>query len=102
MAWLGHGGEKTTNWEGGYRVPMVIRWPGTIKSGIIYNDMFSHYDLLPTFAAAGGDPEIVDKCLRGAQIELIPGQRGPFRNIFPEALQEWFRQYETAMLKRTI
>ncbi len=61
-------GEKATNWEGGYRVPMVMRWPGTIKPGTIYNDIFSHYDLLPTFAAAAGDPDIVDKCLRGAQI----------------------------------
>ena len=61
-------GEKATNWEGGYRVPTVIRWPGTIQPGAIYNEMFSHYDLLPTFAAAGGDPDIVDKCLRGAQI----------------------------------
>jgi arylsulfatase len=61
-------GEKATNWEGGYRVPMVMRWPGTIQPGSIYNDMFSHYDLLPTFAAAGGDPDIVAKCLRGSQI----------------------------------
>ena len=61
-------GEKATNWEGGYRVPMVIRWPGTIKPGTVYNEMCSHYDLIPTFAAAGGDPDIVDKCMRGAQI----------------------------------
>ena len=46
----------------------MMRWPGTIKPGTIYNDIFSHYDLLPTFAAAGGDPDIVGKCLRGAQI----------------------------------
>ena len=61
-------GEKATNWEGAFRVPTVIRWPGTIKPGTVYNEMFSHYDLLPTFAAAGGDPDIVDKCKRGAQI----------------------------------
>ncbi len=61
-------GEKATNWEGAFRVPIVMRWPGTIKPGTIYNDIFSHYDLLPTFAAAGGDPDIVGKCLRGAQI----------------------------------
>lgn len=61
-------GEKATNWEGGYRVPMVMRWPGTIPPGTIYNHMFSHYDLLPTFAAAAGDPDIVAECLRGAQI----------------------------------
>jgi arylsulfatase A-like enzyme len=61
-------GEKATNWEGGYRVPMVMRWPGTIQPGTVYNEMFSHYDLIPTFAAAGGDPDIVAKCLRGSQI----------------------------------
>ena len=61
-------GEKATNWEGGYRVPMLIRWPGTIQPGTIYNEMFSHYDLIPTFAAGGGDPDIVAKCLKGSQI----------------------------------
>ena len=47
---------------------MVIRWPGTIKPGTVYNDMFSQYDLIPTFAAAGGEPDIVEKVKRGAQI----------------------------------
>ena len=61
-------GEKATNWEGAYRVPMVIRWPGTIQPGTVYNEMFSHYDLIPTFAAAGGDPDVVEKCRRGSQI----------------------------------
>jgi arylsulfatase len=61
-------GEKATNWEGGFRVPTVIRWPGTIQPGSVYNDMFSHYDLLPTFAAAGGDPDIVAKCAKGSKI----------------------------------
>ena len=60
-------GEKATNWEGGYRVPMLIRWPGTIKPGTTYNETFSHYDLVPTFAAAGGDPDVVEKCLKGSQ-----------------------------------
>ncbi|MFZ0854570.1 MAG: arylsulfatase [Hyphomicrobiaceae bacterium] len=61
-------GEKATNWEGAYRVPMVIRWPGTIQPGTVYNEMLSHYDLIPTFAAAGGDPDVVEKCRRGSQI----------------------------------
>ena len=62
-------GEKATNWEGGYRVPMVIRWPGTIAPGTVHNEIFSHYDLIPTFAAAGGDPQIVEKLRRGAQVD---------------------------------
>ncbi len=45
-----------------------MRWPGTIKPGSIYNEPFSHYDLLPTFAAAAGEPDIVEKCLKGTQI----------------------------------
>jgi arylsulfatase A-like enzyme len=60
-------GEKDTNWEGGYRVPMLIRWPGVIKPGTIYNEMFSHYDLIPTFCAAAGEADVVAKCLKGHQ-----------------------------------
>ena len=60
-------GEKATNWEGGFRVPMLIRWPGVIRPGTIHNEVFSHYDLIPTFCAAGGDPDVVAKCLRGHQ-----------------------------------
>jgi arylsulfatase len=61
-------GEKATNWEGGFRVPTLIRWPGVIKPGTVYNEVFSHYDLIPTFCAAGGDPDVVAKCLRGYQL----------------------------------
>jgi len=61
-------GEKATNWEGGYRVPMVIRWPGVIQAGTVYNEMFSHYDLIPTFAAAGGELQIVEKTRNGVRL----------------------------------
>jgi arylsulfatase len=60
-------GEKATCWEGGFRVPMVIRWPGTIKPGTIVNDVCAHEDLLPTFAAGAGDPDVVAKALMGYQ-----------------------------------
>ncbi len=60
-------GEKATNWEGGFRVPMLIRWPGTIKPNTVYNEIFSHYDLIPTFCAAGGEPDVVNKCKTGYQ-----------------------------------
>jgi arylsulfatase A-like enzyme len=60
-------GEKATNWEGGYRVPTLIRWPGVIKPGTIYNEIASHYDLIPTFCAAAGEPDIVAKCASGYQ-----------------------------------
>jgi arylsulfatase A-like enzyme len=58
-------GEKATNWEGGYRVPTLIRWPGLIKPGTVSNDIFAHEDFIPTFCAAAGDPDIVKKCLTG-------------------------------------
>src|SRR4029453_17455657 len=49
-------GEKNTNWEGGYRVPTAIRWPGVIKPGTIDNNIYSHMDMIPTIMAAGGMP----------------------------------------------
>lgn len=61
-------GEKATNWEGGYRVPMLIRWPGVIRPNTTYNEFFSHYDLIPTFCAAGGEPDVVAKCRKGHQV----------------------------------
>ena len=58
-------GEKATNWEGGFRVPCVMRWPGVIKPGTIINDICAHEDLLPTFLAAAGDADVVAKSLKG-------------------------------------
>ena len=57
--------EKNTNWEGGYRVPTMIKWPGVIKPGTVYNDVFSHEDMLPTLMAAAGEPDIKEKLLKG-------------------------------------
>lgn len=61
-------GEKATNWEGGFRVPFVMRWPGVIKPGTIINDICAHEDLLPTFAAAAGDTDVKDRLLKGTSI----------------------------------
>jgi arylsulfatase len=60
-------GAKATNWEGGFRVPTVMRWPGVIKPGTVYNDMVAHEDLIPTFAAAAGEPDLVAKVKQGYQ-----------------------------------
>jgi len=57
--------EKDTNWEGGWRVPCAIRWPGVIEPGAISNEIFSHTDMLPTLLAAAGEPDIVEKLRRG-------------------------------------
>ena len=58
-------GEKATGFEGAFRVPALIRWPGVIKPGTVISDFFAHEDFLPTFAAAAGEPDIVAKCAKG-------------------------------------
>jgi arylsulfatase A-like enzyme len=58
-------GEKGTTWEGGFRVPMVVKWPGTIEPGTIVNDTFSFEDWLPTLVAGAGDPNVKEKLLNG-------------------------------------
>ena len=58
-------GEKNTNWEGGYRVPCVVRWPGVIKPGIVFNDIVAHEDWIPTLVAAAGEPAVKEKLLNG-------------------------------------
>ncbi|WP_433037893.1 arylsulfatase [Actinomycetospora sp. CA-053990] len=60
--------EKDTNWEGAFRVPEVIRWPGHIAAGSISNDIVQHHDWLPTFLAAAGDPDIVEELKTGHQV----------------------------------
>jgi arylsulfatase len=60
-------GEKNTNWEGGYRVPCAIRWPGVIQPGTVLNDIFAHEDMLPTLLAAAGDPDVKEKLKTGMQ-----------------------------------
>jgi arylsulfatase A-like enzyme len=57
--------EKNTNWEGAFRVPEMIRWPGKIPAGVISNEIVSHHDWLPTCLAAAGDPDIVAKLMAG-------------------------------------
>jgi arylsulfatase A-like enzyme len=63
-------GEKNTNWEGGYRVPCAMRWPGVIKPGTVLNDIFAHEDMLPTLLAATGAPNIKEELLKGKQVKI--------------------------------
>ncbi|MFZ1295568.1 MAG: arylsulfatase, partial [Pseudomonadales bacterium] len=58
-------GEKNTQWEGGYRVPAMIRWPGVIKPGTVINDIGAHEDMLPTLLAAAGDSSAKEDLLKG-------------------------------------
>ncbi|MGZ5136016.1 MAG: arylsulfatase, partial [Flavitalea sp.] len=61
-------GEKNTNWEGGYRVPCAIRWPGVIKPGTVSNEIFAHEDMLPTLLAAAGVPDVKEQLLKGMKV----------------------------------
>jgi arylsulfatase A-like enzyme len=61
-------GEKNSNWEGAYRVPAVVRWPGRIAPGMIFNGIVSHNDWFPTFLAAAGVPDIADRLKAGADL----------------------------------
>jgi arylsulfatase len=61
-------GEKNTNWEGGYRVPCFIRWPGVITPGTIDNNIYSHEDMLPTLLAAAGVPDVKEQLLKGMHV----------------------------------
>ncbi len=60
--------EKNSNWEGAYRVPCFVRWPGHFKASVTLNGIVAHEDWLPTFAAAAGAPDIKDKLLKGVEL----------------------------------
>lgn len=57
--------EKNSNYEGAFRVPAMVRWPGRIKAGMVSNDIMSHLDWMPTLLAAAGAPDLKDKLLSG-------------------------------------
>jgi arylsulfatase A-like enzyme len=57
--------EKNTNWEGAFRVPLLVRWPDKIAAGVVSNEIVQHHDWLPTFLAMAGEPDIVEKCKKG-------------------------------------
>jgi arylsulfatase len=61
-------GEKGSTWEGGFRVPALIRWPGVVMPGTVINDIFSHQDWLPTLLAVAGEPGINDKLKKGHRV----------------------------------
>jgi len=60
--------EKNTNWEGGWRVPAFVRWPGQFKAGTVLNGIVTHQDWMATFLSAAGEPEIKEKLLKGHKI----------------------------------
>ena len=64
-AWSPFQGEKNTNWEGGWRVPAMIRWPGVIRPGSVTNEIVHHMDWFPTFLAAAGAPDVKERLKKG-------------------------------------
>jgi arylsulfatase A-like enzyme len=61
-------GEKDTNWDAGWRVPTLLRWPGVIKPGTVSNEICAHEDMLPTLLAAAGVPDVKEQLLKGYQV----------------------------------
>ncbi len=61
-------GEKNSNWEGAYRVPAFVRWPGEFQEGVTLNGIVSHEDWLPTFASIGGNPDVKEQLLEGVEL----------------------------------
>src|SRR4029450_5431748 len=57
--------EKNSNWEGAFRIPLLVRWTGQIPACFVVNDTVQHHDWLPTFLAAAGEPDIVEKLKKG-------------------------------------
>jgi arylsulfatase len=115
-------GEKDTNWEGGFRVPCVIRWPGVIKAGTVINDLCAHEDFIPTFAAAAGEAELAEKLRAGHTLNgkrykvyldgnnLLPFFKGEQKASPREAFFYWsddgelmalrFREWKCAFLEQ--
>ena len=80
--------EKNSNWEGAFRVPAFIRWPGHFPAGVTLNGIVSHEDWLPTFAAAAGAPDIKEKLLKGACFAQRSQLQEPHRWLQPARLPE--------------
>ena len=80
--------EKDTNWEGAFRVPAMVRWPGKIKPGQISNEMFSGLDWFPTLLAAAGDTTIKDRLLEGNEHRRDEDLQGASRRLQPAPLPD--------------
>jgi arylsulfatase len=94
-------GEKATNFEGGFRVPCLVRWPGVVKPGTVVNDMCAHEDFIPTFAAAAGESQLVERLKKGHKMgartfkvhldgyNLLPFLRGEQKDSPREEFLYW-------------
>ncbi|QDT68659.1 Arylsulfatase precursor [Planctomycetes bacterium MalM25] len=104
-------GEKATQWEGGFRVPCAIRWPGVIKPGTIINDIGAHEDMLPTLLAAAGDTTVKEDLLKGRRAigrdykvhldgyNLMPFLKGEVKESPREEFLYWTDDGQVAALR---
>ncbi len=72
-------GQKDSNWEGGWRVPVFIRWPGKIKPGSVFNGIVSHIDMFPTLLSSAGNPDVTKQLLDGCTVDGQEVQRASRR-----------------------
>ena len=93
--------EKNTNWEGAFRVPQMIRWPGRIPAGVVSNEIVGHHDWLPTFLAAAGEPDIVEQLKAGHTIGDTDLQ-GPHRRREPPSVYHGKGEGESAQVLRLL
>src|SRR5579884_1315799 len=105
--------EKDTNWEGGWRVPCVIRWPGVIKPGSVISQACAHEDMMATILAAAGDPNIVEECLKGHKAgdktfkvhldgyNLIPALKGDTKEWPRKEMMYWSDDGDLMALRYT-
>lgn len=90
--------EKNTNWEGAFRVPCIIRWPGVVKPGTVTTEVLSHNDWIPTFASIAGEPDIIAKLAKGYtangknyKVHLDGFDQSPFlRGTSPKSARDKF------------
>ena len=80
-------GQKDSNWEGGWRVPCFMRWPGKIKAGSVLNGIVSHIDMFPTLLAAAGNPDVTKQLLDGCTVGGKTYQ-GPSRRLQHDPLPD--------------
>jgi arylsulfatase len=104
-------GEKDTNWEGGWRIPCLMRWPGVIEPGRIINDICSLQDFIPTFAAAAGEADLVQKVKKGYGadgrkfkvhldgVNLLPFLKGDVKKSPREGFLYWSDEGELVAIR---
>ena len=91
--------EKNTNWEGAFRIPLLVRWPGKIEAGSVSNDIVQHHDWLPTFLAMAGDARRRREAEEGLQGDR-PHLQEPHRRLQPAALPDRQGEGEPAQALR--